>query len=120
MNTTTHTHTHTHTHMYIVEWAIFSAAASEPATLRNAVKLIKEAGSVLGPLQLVVERRMLHKLLNIMVNTTHTLHTLLVRQHTHTHTHTGTQHTHTHTSIHIYTHWHTHTTHTHSHTHTHY
>ena len=47
-------------------------------------KLIKKAGSVLGtalePLELVVERRMLHKLLNIMDNTTHPLHNLLVRQ----------------------------------------
>lgn len=47
-------------------------------------KLIKKAGSVLGTaletLELVVERRMLHKLLNIMDNTTHRLHQPQVRQ----------------------------------------
>ena len=47
-------------------------------------KLMKKAGSVLGtalePIELVVERRMLHKLLNIMDNTSHPLHDLLVRQ----------------------------------------
>ena len=51
------------------------AAASEPETLRNN-KMMK-AGSVLGtalePLELVVERRMLCKLLNIMGNTTYPL-----------------------------------------------
>ena len=37
-------------------------------------------GIALEPLELFVERRMEHKLLNIMDNTTHPLHNLLVRQ----------------------------------------
>ena len=52
------------------------AAASEPET-KKLNKMIKKAGSVLGtalePLELVVERRMLCKLLNIMGNTTYPL-----------------------------------------------
>lgn len=35
-------------------------------------------GTTLGPLELVPERRKLHKLLNIMDNTSHQLHDLLV------------------------------------------
>ena len=42
--------------------------------------LFKKAGSALEPQELVVERRMLHKLLNIMDNTTHPLHNLLVNR----------------------------------------
>ena len=51
------------------------AAASEPVTLasKKLNRLIKKAGSVLETslelLELVVERRVLHKLLNIMDNT---------------------------------------------------
>ena len=37
-------------------------------------------GTALEPLELVVERRMLHKLLNIMDTTQHPLHDLLVTQ----------------------------------------
>ena len=58
------------------------ALASEPATPQKLNKLIKKAGSVLGTalelLELVGERRMLHKLLNEMDNTPS--HNLLVRQ----------------------------------------
>ena len=36
--------------------------------------------TALEPLELVVERRMLHKMLNIMDNSTHHLHKILVRQ----------------------------------------
>ena len=38
-----------------------------------AVQFVKKAGSALEPQELVVEKRMLHKLLNIMANTTHNL-----------------------------------------------
>ena len=51
---------------------------------RRLNKLMKKAGSVLGtalePRESVVERRMLHKLLNIMDNTIHPLRNLRVRQ----------------------------------------
>src|SRR4029434_6849790 len=48
-------------------------------------------------LELLVERRMLYKLLNIMDNTTHSLRIPLARLH-YTHTHLPT-HTHTHTPL---------------------
>ena len=47
-------------------------------------KLIRKAGSVLGtalePLEVVVERRMLQKLMTIMDNEAHPLHSLLLEQ----------------------------------------
>ena len=73
----------------VVASAVFFAAICWGSSLRagNSKKLnnlIKKPGSVLGTalesLELVVERRMLHKLLNIMENTTHPLHHILVRQ----------------------------------------
>ena len=53
--------------------------------------LFKKAGSALEPQELVVERRMLHKLRNIMANTTHNLlaNTTPPNTHAHTHTHPG-------------------------------
>src|SRR4029434_3720447 len=71
-------------------------------------------GTALEPLELLVERRMLYKLLNIMDNTTHSLRIPLARLH-YTHTHLTshwtdyTTHTHTHTHTHPHTHTHTHT-----------
>lgn len=47
-------------------------------------KVIKKAGSVLGtvlePLEVIVERRMVHNLLTILDDTLHPLHDLLIRQ----------------------------------------
>ena len=62
--------------MLQVQFFFPALAASEPVTLSSEVIKLKKAvcagdGSVLGtalePLVFVVERRMLHKLLNIMV-----------------------------------------------------
>src|SRR4029434_7364895 len=61
-------------------------------------------GTALEPLELLVERRMLYKLLNIMDNTTHSLRIPLARLH-YTHTH-------------LTSHWTDYTTHTHTHTQT--
>jgi len=59
-----------------------AAAASEPETQRN--KLMKKAGSVLGTalehMDLIVNRRMLHKLKNIKNNTNHHLHNIMLKQ----------------------------------------
>lgn len=59
-------------------------AASGPATPTDLTKVIKKAGSVLGtvlePLEVIVERRMVHNLLTILDDTLHPLHDLLIRQ----------------------------------------
>lgn len=59
-------------------------AASAPATPTDLTKVIKKAGSVLGtvlePLEVIVERRMVHNLLTILDDTLHPLHDLLIRQ----------------------------------------
>ena len=52
--------------------------------------LFKKAGSALEPQELVVERKMLHKLLNIIANTTHNLLANTTPPNTHAHTHTHT------------------------------
>ena len=73
----------------VVASAIFFAAISWGSSIRardskKLNKLIKRAGSVLGtslePLEVVVERRMLEKVLKIMDNETHPLHDLLTGQ----------------------------------------
>ena len=73
----------------VVASAIFFSAIcwGGGITARDTNKLnriIRKAGFVLGsalePLELVVERRMLHKLLNILDNTSHPLHDVLVKQ----------------------------------------
>ena len=79
-------------HMFyrsVVESTIFFVAICWGSSIRASDskrlnRLIRKAGSVLGttlePLELVVERRMLNKLLNIMDNNAHPLHNLTIKQ----------------------------------------
>ena len=71
----------------VIESAILSAAIRWGSSIRDSdLKLnkpIKKAGSVLGtvvkPLELIVQRRILHKM-NIMDNSEHPLHNTMIQQ----------------------------------------
>lgn len=71
---------------FVVASAIFLAAICWDSSIRASAtnKLIGMAGSMLGtslePLEMVVDRRIIHKLLNIRGNSSYPLYNLLVTQ----------------------------------------
>ncbi|MED6285839.1 hypothetical protein CHARACLAT_033313 [Characodon lateralis] len=60
---------------------IFNKSVVESLISSAIIKLIKKAGSVLGtPLEVMVQRRILHKMKNIMENPDHPLHQTVLQQ----------------------------------------
>ena len=73
----------------VVESAIIFAAICWGSSIRTRDlkrinKLIRKAGSVLGvtlePLELIVQKRMLHKLMKMMEDSSHPLHNTVIKQ----------------------------------------
>jgi len=64
--------------------AICRCSSNRASDSKKLNKQIKNAGSVLGtvldPLELIIRRKMLHELLDIMDNTAHPLHNILIKQ----------------------------------------